>query len=262
MQITDTTLTEFLRPYAKQKLWNKAFCIGSHKTGTTSLDLVMKILGFDCAPQQEIEISTVDQVQHGIYRELFKKVDSYDFFQDSPFAQGTTFIALDAYFPNSKFIFTYREPEEWFNSLTKFHQKILNKKVLGKSEIENFGYLREDYTLRNTEFYYISEIDEKNNLKVNYNWDLLYNKEHYIDLYKRRRDEVIKYFQRRPKDLLILDITKEKDISEIASFLELPEFINFTFPRINSSNNNNESNEIKILDPKLQEMLTTKRLFQ
>ena len=146
--------------------------------------------------------------------------------------------------------------------MTKFHKKIFNKEVIGKSAIQNFGYLREDYILRNTEFYYISEIDEQNNLKVNYNWDLLYNKEHYIDLYKRRRDEVIKYFQRRPKDLLILDITKEKDISKIASFLELPEFINFTFPRINSTDNKNESSEIKILDPKLKEMLKTKRLFQ
>ena len=146
--------------------------------------------------------------------------------------------------------------------MTKFHQKILNKKVLGKSEIENFGYLREDYALKHTQFYYISEIDEKNKLKVNYNWDLLYNKEHYIDLYKRRRDEIIKYFQRRPKDLLILDITKEKDISKIASFLELPEFINFTFPRINSTDRNNESSDVRILDPKLKEILTTKRLFQ
>ena len=75
MQNTLETFTKCLKPYAKQKLWNKAFCIGSHKTGTTSLNLVMKIIGFDCAPQHEIEISTVDQVQHGIYRELFKKVE-------------------------------------------------------------------------------------------------------------------------------------------------------------------------------------------
>ncbi len=261
MELDLNTFRKSLRAYAKQKLWNKAFCIGAHKTGTTTLNAVMNILGYDCAPQHEIEISTVDQVQYGIYRELFNKVGNYDFFQDSPFAQGTIFVALDAYFPNSKFILTYREPEEWFNSLTKFHQKILNKNVLGKSEIENFRYLREDYVLKNTEFYYISEIDEKNKLKVNYNWNLLYNKEHYIDLYKKRRDEIIKYFQRRPKDLLILDITKEKDISKIASFLELPEFINFTFPKINSTDKQNESNEIKILNPKLKEVLAKNGSF-
>ncbi len=54
--------------------------------------------------------------------------------------------------------------------MTKFDQKILNKNVIGKSEIENFGYLREDYIFKEIEFYYISEIDEKNKLKVNYNW--------------------------------------------------------------------------------------------
>ena len=70
-----------LRPYAKQKLWNKAFCIGAHKTGTSSLNVLMSILGFDCAPQHEIEISTTEQVQKGNYRELFNKVSSYDFFK-------------------------------------------------------------------------------------------------------------------------------------------------------------------------------------
>ncbi len=261
MNIELNEVRQRLRPYAKQKLWNKAFCIGAHKTGTSTLKAVMSILGFDCAPQQEIEISTTYQVQKGNYRELFNKVSLYDFFQDSPFAQGSTYVALDAYYPNSKFIFTYRDPEQWFNSLIKFHQEILNKKVLGKSEIENFGYLREDYTLKNTEYYYISEVDEKNDLEVNYNWELLYNKDHYIEVYKHRRDEIIKYFQRRPKDLLIIDITREKDINKITNFLEMPEFINFTFPRINSTESKNESNNIKILDPKLIEILTKKRLF-
>ena len=251
-----------LRPYAKQKLWNKAFCIGAHKTGTTTLNYVMSILGFDIAPQHEIEISTTDQIQKGNYRELFNKVALYDFFQDSPFALGSTYIALDAYFPNSKFIFTYRNPEEWFNSLIKYHQKILNKKVLDKSAIENFGYLREDYVLKYTEYNFISEVDEKNNLEVNYNWKLLFNKDHYIEIYKQRRDEIIKYFQRRPNDLLIVDITREKDIRKITNFLELPEFINFTFPRINSTDSNNECRDIKTLDPKLKEILTTKRLFE
>ncbi len=91
---------------------------------------------------------------------------------------------------------------------------------------------------------------------------LLYNKEHYINLYKQRRDLIIKYFQKRPKDLLILDITKEKDISKITNFLELPEFINFTFPRRNSTDSSNNSSNIKVLDPKLKEILTTKRLFE
>ncbi len=251
-----------LRPYAKQKLWNKVFCIGAHKTGTTSLNILMYMLGFDCARQHEIEISTTEQVQRGNYRELFNQVALYDFFQDTPFALGSTYIALDAYFPNSKFIFTYRNPEEWFNSLIKYNQKILNKKVLDKSAIENFGYLREDYILKYTEYNFISEVDEKNNLEVNYNWNLLFNKDHYIKCYKQRRDEIIKYFQRRPNDLLIVDITKEKDTRKITNFLELPEFINLTFPRYNSTDNNNDSREIKILDPKLKEILTTKGLFE
>ena len=258
MQNDLETFTKCLRPYAKQKLWNKAFCIGSHKTGTTSLDLVMKIIGFDCAPQHEIEISTTEQVQHGIYRDLFNKVNAYDFFQDSPFAEGSTYVALDACFPQSKFIFTYRDPEDWYNSMINFDQKNLNIKTINKSNIQNYGYLREDYMVRHKEYIYLSEIDEKNNFNINYNWDLLYDKNHYIDIYIKRRDDILRYFQRRSNDLLIIDLTKEKDIKKITDFLDLPDFINFSLPRLNSTDGDKEQKSIKILDSKLLEIFNDK----
>tara|TARA_Y100001968_G_scaffold125472_1_gene114463 strand:- start:7136 stop:7915 length:780 start_codon:yes stop_codon:yes gene_type:complete len=255
MEKTFQTLRQKLRPYAKQKKWNKVFCIGTHKTGTTTLNLIFYLIGFDCAPQHEIEISTTEQVQYGIYRELFNKVNAYDFFQDSPFAEGSTYVALDAYFPQSKFILTYRDPENWFDSMIKFDQRNLNTKNINQSDIENYGYLREDYMIKHKEYIYLSEIDEKNNFNVKYNWNLLYDKNHYIDIYIKRRDEIVKYFQRRPQDLLIIDLTKEKDIKKITDFLDLPDFINFSVPRLNSTDGNNDQKSIQIFNSKLSDMV-------
>ena len=255
MNSTFESIRHKLRPYAKQKCWNKAFCIGTHKTGTTTLNLIFSLIGYDCAPQHEIEISTTEQVQNGIYRELFNQVKKYDFFQDSPFAEGSTYVALDAYFPQSKFIFTYRDPEKWFNSLLSFDQRNLNKKDIKKQDINNYGYLREDYMVKHKEFIYLSEIDEENDFKVNYNWELLYDKSHYIDIYIKRRDEIVKYFQKRPNDLLIIDLSKEKDINKITNFLDLPGFINFSMPRLNSTDGNEDQKSIQLLNSKLIKLI-------
>ena len=155
-----------LRPYAKAKDWNKCFCIGPHKTGTTTLDFIFNLLGFDCANQQEIEISTVEQVTRGNFTELFRQVDKYDFFQDSPFATGLNWVALDAKFPNSKFIYTDRDADSWFASLIAFHSKIASTNsiptdtIRSKEFIEQFPYLRQGYAKTTTEYYYLNRAED------------------------------------------------------------------------------------------------------
>ena len=103
-------LTKLVR-YAviSKQSYNKIFCIGFNKTGTTTLEKVLKLYVLDLPNQfeQEARISLPSLI--GNYTKLLEFVAKYDAFQDLPFSQGETYVACDALFPNSKFILTVRE---------------------------------------------------------------------------------------------------------------------------------------------------------
>ena len=250
-----------LRPYAKAKDWNKCFCIGPHKTGTTTLNFVFNLLGYDCADQQEIEMSSVEQVSRGNFTELFRQVEKYDFFQDSPFAQGLNWVALDAKFPNSKFIYTDRDVDSWFASLFAFHSKIASKHskpietIKSKEFIEQFPYLRKGYAKANVEYEYLCRVDDYPSSQTNTDWSLLYDEDHYKAIYRGRREQIIKYFSKRKSDLLVIDLTKTQDISPITEFLGMPSWINFSMPRINSTKNEDNNNHIQLLTQEIKSLM-------
>jgi hypothetical protein len=125
----------------RASFWNKCFCIGAHKTGTTTLGRVLDLLGYDVAPQQEVEMASVRQVQDGHDGELASMMQRLDAFQDSPFSQGHAYVALDALFPGSRYILTYRDPQEWFDFLTSFHAGLMGKPVhlLSRENVARFS---------------------------------------------------------------------------------------------------------------------------
>ena len=105
---------------AKKK---KIFVIGSNKTGTTSLGAALKNLGFRLGSQLEAELLLDDWAQRN-FRRLIKYCRSAEAFQDIPFSLDYTFQAMDAAFPNSKFILSVRDSaDQWYQSLTRFHEK-------------------------------------------------------------------------------------------------------------------------------------------
>lgn len=109
----------FLRAIGKQKI----FCVGFNKTGTTSLKKEMEDLGFAVGNQRKAELLFDDWVKRD-FRRLKKYCYTAQFFQDAPFSFPYTFIALDQFFPKSKFILTIRDSsEQWYNSLINFHGK-------------------------------------------------------------------------------------------------------------------------------------------
>ncbi|QPN67255.1 sulfotransferase [Synechococcus sp. CBW1006] len=248
-----------LRPYAKAKKWNKCFCIGSHKTGTTTMNALMNLLGYDCAPELEMAMSTSEQLQHGLYQELFEKIRQYDFFQDSPFSDGLTWVALDSAFPGSKFIYTYRDPESWFESLVRFQAKNIGKAVgeVSPKDIADFSFLRSGFLKTKTEYFWLARVDDRLQ-RVVHDWSLLYDKKHYIHLYIERRDQILKYFQRREQDLLVIDLTKEDSVKPIADFLELPCFVNFSIPAFNATDEADNNYCVNVLDSRLAEILLGK----
>jgi len=87
----------------------KIFCVGMHKTGTTSVSQVLQELGYTL--QSWVPTQTRAQAVQLIDRMLLR----YDMAKDHPWA--LMFKELDQKCPDSKFILTVRHSESWFASL-------------------------------------------------------------------------------------------------------------------------------------------------
>ena len=189
--------------------------------------------------QTEQEIFVVENLFRGNYKPLYTLCKKYAAFQDMPFSQDATYAVVDAMFPESKFILTTREPNAWFESLARFHLKGILKKA-GIEKLEDFGeltfkdkaiYLKKNYLQNIFKRHALSVIDQK----IYYDWSLVYNKAHRIDLYRKRNQEIVKHFEVRKEQLLVLDVSKEKDNSKIVEFLNLPKEFIETLPHLNKS---------------------------
>lgn len=113
----------------------KIFCIGKNKTGTTSLKAAMAELQYRVGVQRDAELLIHDWAIRD-FRRIVRYCRSAEFFQDVPFSYPYTFIAMDQAFKGSKFILTVRDnPEQWYNSLVKFHSKLFGEG--GAHAVEN-----------------------------------------------------------------------------------------------------------------------------
>ena len=219
--------TEVVQPRViANKNFNKIFCIGYNKTGTTTLETVLRLYGYNMPNQLQQEIRLSKLAFSTNYFELTSFCSNYDAFQDMPFSQGLTFVAADAIFPNSKFILSERTAESWYKSICKFHKQRFNlddiSKLTEKDVLEKFTYLYPGYAHSNKQRLLSSF--ENNSTKVN--WEKLYDAEWYIDMYKRRNEEIKRYFMKAPEKLLVIDVTQEKTTEKICKFLNIPfEFI-------------------------------------
>ncbi len=217
------------------KRFNKVFGIGSNKTGSTSLQAVFYIIGLNVGPQAEGEL-TSKLLSLGKFDALKKYVEKFDAFQDVPFATKSTYAQLDSLFENSKFILTVREPDIWFSSFLNHHKKHLelpHDVTTVKPENFNNDYLYDGFRKFKFESDWLIDIDE--DLKIKKRWDILFNKDHFIELYKQRNKEIVRHFSERPDDLLVIDITKEKTTEKIVNFLELPSKLITKMPHLNKT---------------------------
>lgn len=118
---------------------NKIFGIGLPKTGTFSLCLAMKILGF----------KSLHYIEPNYFDHYVEVIEKNDFINDCPI--NYIFENLSSKFPNSKFICTTRDYESWIKS-----SKIFFKKIRNKNSIDHMMNLFE------------TEIFEENKFKKSY----------------------------------------------------------------------------------------------
>ena len=91
----------------------KVFGIGFHKTGTTTLDSALQILGFRTAP---VRTDLVKSLSKGDMNQILEVANKYDAFQDNPWP--ILYKEMYREFPGSKFILTIREDQKWIKSVS------------------------------------------------------------------------------------------------------------------------------------------------
>lgn len=160
---------------------NKIWGVGLSRTGTRSLHEALGLLGF-----RSVHNPPPEEMYDGDFSSL-KRVDAA---LDIPIALW--FRELDQAFPNSRFILTVREPEEWVESLCRH----LNA---------NPAATRPERARRMRVAVYGSVHPARDEL---------------LRVYHDHHREVTTYFADRPDDFLILNICKGQGWEVLCSFLQ------------------------------------------
>ncbi len=164
----------------------KIFGIGLSKTGTSTLNKALEILGFASIH----------------YPMNLKQIEAHDAATDIPIAAA--FERLDSLFPNSKFIYTIREREEWLESCRRLW---MAREPLASP------------FQRNVRLVVFGGVD--------------FDPERFKRAYQRHENRVLAYFAERPRDLLTLDICgKRAGWETLCPFLGVP-ILDAPFPWVN-----------------------------
>jgi len=124
------------------KDYNKVFCVGWLRTGTSSFGRSMRRLGFKhCGWDPDV---FHDWYEKGKIEKVIRYARHFESFDDLPWNHIDIFEKLDAAYPNSKYVLLERDSDEWFTSFNKHRIGVGMKSVLDERE----EYIRE-YERRN-----------------------------------------------------------------------------------------------------------------
>jgi hypothetical protein len=171
----------------------KIFGIGLPKTGTSSLNRALGILGYRSAhfPNDAV---TVAELKAGRYD--LSILRSYDALTDVPVP--AIFAQLDMAWPGSKFILTIRDPVSWLESCR-------NAPFNREDELPDAGSTREFY-------------------RVLLYGTVAYQPDRFAWVYATHVRNVMEHFTGAKSDqLLILDLVGGEGWEKLCSFLSVPE---------------------------------------
>ena len=175
----------------------KIICVGMHKTGISSLEQALRVLGFTVRGGSS---RLLVPILKGNFKPVLKTMESWDAVRDIPWYK--IYRELDERVPDCKFILTVREDEAWYRSVSRS----------------------------------IGEIKRANGEWVYGRGKGLpkYNKENTLHVYHKHNREVLEYFEDRPNDLLVLNIAAGDGWDKLCEFFgkEIPEI---PFPHKNQA---------------------------
>jgi hypothetical protein len=175
----------------------KVFCIGFHKTGTTSIAVALKKLGYRVTGPNGVNDPNIE---HNALAMATRLATKYDAFQDNPWP--LLYREMDKEFPGSKFILTTRDPDSWI-----------------VSQVRHFG--RNETPMRK----WIYGVGCPQG-----------NEDIYIRRFTRHNEDVCSYFSDRPKDLLLLNLINGDGWDKLCPFLGV-EIRDDPFPHVKKAVN-------------------------
>lgn len=187
----------------------KIFCIGLNKTGTTTIERVLLDFDYKMGDQAQGELLLKSWFQRD-FKSIIRFCKKAQAFQDIPFSLPITYIFLDQYYKNSKFILTVRDnPEQWYNSITKFHSKLwshdLNPPTTEDLKQATYRYKGWAYEVITSLFNTPENSPyEKNTLQA---------------CYENHNYTVMEYFRSRPEKLLVINVSRNEDYVKLCRFL-------------------------------------------
>ncbi len=162
----------------------KVFNIGLPKTGTSSLNEALIILGYRSL-HNPLDLRMASYRQ-GVYRYARDDWDAITNFGEHFYPQ------LDQNYPGSKFILTVRDRDAWLKSTEKWYsQPPMYPPRDNQSRLETFGCITFSY-------------------------------ERFAYLYEHHTEGVKRYFEHRPDDLLISEVGQDEPWLDICQFLDKP----------------------------------------
>ena len=193
--------------FSKNK--EKIFCIGLNKTRTTTIEKVLMGFGYAMGNQEKAEMQTTNWFNRD-FDKIIKLCKNADAFQDIPFSLPYTYVILDQYFNKAKFILTVRDsPEQWYNSITKFHSKIWSDGI-NPPNIEE---------LKNAKYRYEGFAFEVNRAIFNTPKEDPYKEKNLLQYYNNYNYAVKEYFRSKPEKLLIINVGVKNDYVRLCEFL-------------------------------------------
>jgi Sulfotransferase domain len=188
----------------------KTFVVGMNKTGTTTLKIALQEANVLCGPQQQHEALFPDWARRRFDR-IVDLCRHYEAFQDVPFSLPFTYQALDQAFPDARFILSVRDsPEQWYESLLRFHRKVL------------FAGQAPSWELIDAQTYaYPGFVRDFSRAVFRWQDFGLYDKERAMDVYRRHNDSVLEYFDGRADQLLVLNLSEPDSYERFTQLLGL-----------------------------------------
>jgi hypothetical protein len=193
----------------------KVFCIGAHKTGTTSMQAALRALGFSVLPESVWynDITLRREFYDGRYAKLFDIIEQYDAFEDSPFNHSDFYQRLYERYPDARFILTVRDPEGVVASHKRWLATLRRTVFAADKDVEAFVemFWRQEYGQGKF-------IDDEEKLKA---------------IYARRNESIVEFFRGKSHQFLMMDLQKESHPwDKLCGFLyrEVPQM---DFPHLN-----------------------------
>ena len=181
----------------------KVFGIGFHKSGSTTLESALRILGYSVIGKQD---KLFEAFEKNDFQSIDKVVGLYDGFRDMPWP--LYYDTLDKKYPGSKFILTHRNCLSWINSCRNHY------KSKGHEEFEKIYGVGNQYPVGKEDIW--------------------------ITRYLDHARAVRKYFNNRSSDFIELNWEKGDGWKEICAFLQKDQPVR-NFPHANKGKYSNMS---------------------